>query len=369
MKDTTQTPLPVLEEIRKEIQATDKEIAVLFEKRMHLSEGIIRNKMAQGLPILDPEREKQLLDNNLHFIDDPVLKEYYVLFQKHVTDLSKAYQSRLMQGMKVAYCGLPGAFAQIAVGHLFPDAEQLPFPDFESAYKACENGQADVAVLPVENSYSGEVGSVIDLVFEGSLYINMMLELGVTQNLLGVKGASKEDIKTVLSHPQALSQCADFIHAMGYGVQEYENTALAAKYVADRADKTLAAIGSLENARRYGLEVLESNINNAATNTTRFAALSRVRNEPAKDAAGEYFILVFTVKNEAGALAKVLNIIRAHGFNMTNLRSRPMKKGLWNHFFYAELEGSAHSGSGRELLTQLNTVCSQLKLVGTYKRM
>ena len=78
MKDTTQTPLPDLEEIRKEIQATDKEIAVLFEKRMHLSEGIIRNKMAKGLPILDPEREKQLLDNNLHFIDDPVLKEYYV---------------------------------------------------------------------------------------------------------------------------------------------------------------------------------------------------------------------------------------------------------------------------------------------------
>jgi chorismate mutase/prephenate dehydratase len=156
---------------------------------------------------------------------------------------------------------------------------------------------------------------------------------------------------------------------MGYGTQEYENTALAAKYVAERADKSMAAIGSLENARRYGLEVLESNINNAATNTTRFAALSRVRNEPAKDAAGEYFILVFTVKNEAGALAKVLNIIGAHGFNMTNLRSRPMKKGLWNHFFYAELEGSAHSGSGRELLTQLNTVCSQLKLVGTYKRM
>ena len=365
-KDMTQ---PGLEDLRSQMQVTDKEMAALFERRMHLSEGIIRNKMAKGLPILDAEREKRLLDNNLSFLTDPALKEYYVLFLKNVMDLSKAYQSRLMTGMKVAYSGLPGAFAQIAVGHLFPDAEQIPCPDFESAYKACETGKADVAVLPVENSYSGEVGNVIDLIFDGSLFINMMVELGVTQNLLGVRGASKEDIHTVVSHPQALSQCAEFIHEMGYATQEYENTALAAKFVADSGNKTLAAIGSLDNAKRYGLEVLASNINNAATNTTRFAALSRVRNEPSRDATGEFFILVFTVKNEAGALAKVLNIIGSHGFNMTNLRSRPMKKGLWNHFFFAELEGNAHSENGRDLLTQLNTVCSQLKLVGTYKRL
>ena len=142
-----------------------------------------------------------------------------------------------------------------------------------------------------------------------------------------------------------------------------------ASALSQQARVIAAAIGSLDNAKRYGLDVLSSNINNAATNTTRFAALSRVRNEPSRDATGEFFILVFTVKNEAGALAKVLNIIGSHGFNMTNLRSRPMKKGLWNHFFFAELEGNAHSENGRDLLTQLKTVCSQLKLVGTYKRL
>jgi len=357
-----------LEEIRQEIQETDRQMALLFEKRMHLAEGVIRNKMEKGLPVRDAEREARLLEANLHHISDPAIKEYYVLFQKNLMSLSKSYQSRMMRNMKVAYSGLPGAFAQIAVSRLFPDAQALPYPDFESAYKACENGEADVTVLPVENSYSGEVGNVMDLSFTGSLYINMMLELNVTQNLLGLKGASVSDIRTVVSHPQALSQCAAFLHEKGFEQIEYENTAMAAKYVSEQGDKSLAAIGSLETAARYGLEVLQSNINFTATNTTRFAVFSRVMNAPTQSKTGEFFILVFTVKNEAGALAKVLNIIGAHGFNMTNLRSRPMKEPLWNHYFFAELEGNAYSQQGSDLLTQLSTVCDRLKLVGTYKR-
>lgn len=357
-----------LAQIRQEIQETDRQMAALFEKRMHLAEGVIRSKMEKGLPILDPERETQLLENNLQYIEEPVLKDYYILFQKHLMGLSKSYQSRLMKDMKVAYSGLPGAFAQIAVSRLFPDAQALPFPDFESAYQACERGEADVTVLPVENSYSGEVGNVMDLSFEGSLHINMMLELSVTQNLLGLRGATVSDIRTVVSHPQALSQCAAFLHEKGYEQIEYENTATAAKYVSEQGDKTLAAIGSLETAARYGLEVLQPNINFAATNTTRFAVFSRVMNAPTQSKTGEFFILVFTVKNEAGALAKVLNIIGAHGFNMTNLRSRPMKEPQWNHYFFAELEGNAFSPQGTDLLTQLRTVCDRLKLVGTYKR-
>lgn len=357
-----------LEEIRQEIQSTDRELAVLFEKRMHLAEGVIRSKMEKGLPVLDAEREAKLVENNVQFIQDPILKEYYVLFLKNLMDLSKYYQRRLMKKMRVAYSGLPGAFAQIAVSRLFPDADALPFPDFESAYKACETGEADVTVLPVENSYSGEVGKVMDLAFNGSLHINMMLELSVTQNLLGLPGARKEDIRTVVSHPQALAQCAAYLHEKQYEQVEYENTALAAKFVADQADKSMAAIGSIETASLYGLEVLDANINNAATNTTRFAVFSRVMNAPTQGTTGEFFILVFTVKNEAGALAKVLNIIGAHGFNMTNLRSRPMKEPLWNHYFFAELEGNANSSDGRDLLTELNSVCDRLKLVGTYKR-
>ncbi len=357
-----------LDQLRLDIRQTDKEMAAIFEKRMAIVREILKYKVANGLPVLDAEQEARVIAGNIDNIPDKVLQEYYVLFLKDVMDISKSYQHRLMDGMKVAYSGVPGAFGQIAAARIFPDAELIPYPDFEGAYKACEKGEVDVTVLPVENSFSGEVGKVSDLIFEGSLYINMMLELNVTQNLLGVKGASTGDIKTVVSHPQALSQCSSFIHRRGLSEVEYENTAMAAKFVAEQGDRTMAAIGSVETAQLYGLEILEANISQSRTNTTRFATFSRVMNAPSKNTAGELFILMFTVKNEAGALAKVLNIIGAHGFNMNNLRSRPMKEPLWNHYFYAELEGNASSEDGKDLIRQLSTVCDTFKLVGTYKR-
>lgn len=357
-----------LDQLRLDIRQTDKEMAAIFEKRMAIVREILKYKVANGLPVLDAEQEARVIAGNIDNITDKVLQEYYVLFLKDVMDISKSYQHRLMDGMKVAYSGVPGAFGQIAAARIFPDAELIPYPDFEGAYKACEKGEVDVTVLPVENSFSGEVGKVSDLIFEGSLYINMMLELNVTQNLLGVKGASTGDIKTVVSHPQALSQCSSFIHRHGLSEVEYENTAMAAKFVAEQGDRTMAAIGSVETAQLYGLEILEANISQSRTNTTRFATFSRVMNAPSKDTTGELFILMFTVKNEAGALAKVLNIIGAHGFNMNNLRSRPMKEPLWNHYFYAELEGNASSEDGKDLIRQLSTVCDIFKLVGTYKR-
>ncbi|MBO4570626.1 MAG: chorismate mutase [Bacteroidales bacterium] len=357
-----------LEKLRQEIQQADKEMASLFRRRMEIVSKVLEYKVANGLPVLDAEQEARVIANNIDNVPEKVLQEYYVLFLKEVMNISKSYQHHLTDGMKVAYSGVPGAFGQIAASRIFPEANLVPYPDFEGAYKACEKGEVDITVLPIENSFSGEVGKVSDLIFEGSLYINMMLELNVTQNLIGIKGARTEEIKTVISHPQALSQCSSFIHRHGLSEIEYENTAMAAKFVAEKGDRTMAAIGSVETANLYGLEIIEANISHSRTNTTRFATLSRVMNAPSKSSTGEYFILMFTVKNEAGALAKVLNIIGAHGFNMNNLRSRPMKEPLWNHYFYAELEGNASSEDGKDLMRQLHTVCDKFKLVGAYKR-
>ena len=357
-----------LEKLRKEIAATDKEMAKLFEQRMEIVKRILDYKMANGLPVHDPEQEARVIAAGSRNIGDSTLKEYYILFLKELMNVSKSYQYRLMSGMKVAYCGAPGAFAQIAAERLFPEASLVPYPDFESAYRACEQGNADVTVLPIENSYSGEVGNVTDLIFDGSLHINMMLELAVTQNLLGVKGARIEDIRKVLSQHQALAQCAPYIRSRGFDTIESENTALAAKEVAIKGDKSIAAIGAAETAAIYGLEILESNINSSSSNTTRFAAFSRVMNSPSTNSSDEYFIMMFTVRDEAGALAKVLNIIGVHGFNMTNLRSRPVKGKMWKHYFFAELEGNANSEAGRDLIRQMDTVCDKFKFIGTYKR-
>ena len=358
-----------LEKARGVISGIDAELAKLFDARMTQVEAIARYKMEMGLPILDAAQESRTLEKNVAFVGNPTVREYYVRFQQSVMDYSKAYQERIMQGMKVAYCGVPGAFAFIAAKRQFPTAQLLSFPTFEETYYACQDGLADAAVLPLENSFAGDVGSVMDLSFSGNLYVNNMVDLGVRQNLLGLPGTRKDDIKTVISHPQALSQCAQYIHDNCLDAQEVANTAVAARLVSSQGDPAVGAIASAEAAELYGLEVLERNINASSNNTTRFVTFSRSRNVPVDSGKmDEHFILVFTVLNEAGALAKTLNIIGSHGFNMCNLRSRPMKELMWNYYFFVELEGNVYSEEGEDLLLQLQTVCDKLKLLGTYKR-
>ena len=356
-----------LEEARLGIASVDRDIAALFEERMKLVGKVLDYKKGNGLPILDARQEERVITNNLSYISDPEIKEYFVLFLRDLMKTSKIYQSRLMNGMRIAYCGIPGAFAHIAASKAFPEAKPIPFPDFGSAYEACEKGETDIAILPVENSFAGDVGGVMDLCFNGSLFINLMLELDVSQNLLGLKSAKADDIKTVVSHPQALAQCAKFITDRGLESREAANTAVAAQLVAEGGDRSLGAIASRETAELYGLEVLAPNINSQIANTTRFAVFSRALHKSSvPGGSGEHFILVFTVRNEAGALAKILNIIGSHGFNMSSLHSRPVAGPLWNHYFFAELEGSVDSENGSDLLRQLETVCDRLKMVGSY---
>lgn len=356
-----------LDEARKKITAIDAQIASLFEQRMRECAQIASYKKDNGLSISDPAREAELIKHNVSLVEDDTLREYYALFQENMMSLSKKYQSRLLDGMTVAYCGVPGAFASIAAGRLFPGARLISFSDFESAYKACESGECDSVVLPFENSYAGEVAAVTDLMFSGSLYINQELELEAVQNLIAPRGANLSTIKEVVSHPQALCQCAEYIRQHGFKSHEYHNTASAAKMVSERGDLSLAAIASEECAELYGLEVVERRINSSGTNTTRFAAFSRILNaRQIKGRSDSHFILMFTVNNEAGSLAKTLNIIGAHGYNMCCLRSRPNRQLLWNYYFFVELEGNIYNEDGREMLQELGSLCDSLKLVGSF---
>lgn len=357
-----------LEKARKKINEIDEKMAKLFEERMEASKEVALYKKENALPIVDKMREKELILKNSKYVEDVVIGEYYVNFLQSVMDLSKKYQFRLLEGQKVGYCGVEGAFGHIAAKKMFNNATLLSFKNFEETYHAVENGSCDVAILPIENSYAGDVGTVMDLIFSGSLFINQILDLDVVHHLIGTVDASIDTIKTVYSHPQALSQCSDYLKSHHFKEVEYANTALAAKEIAKLNDNTIASIASVDTAELYGLKVIESNINTTRNNTTRFVALSRSQNLPdALTKMGEHFILVFTVKNEAGALANTLNIIGAHGFNMRTLRSRPMKELLWNYYFYVELDGNINSEDGKDMLIQLRTVCDRLKLVGTYR--
>ena len=352
--------------VRKEINEIDKEMADLFVRRMKAVEEVAEYKKERGLAILDEARENEVIRQNASLVEDDTLRGYYVNFLRDTMAVSRSYQGYLMNGMKVAYSGTEGAFAHIAANKLYPNAKKVAFSDFSSAYQAVEKGECDVAVLPVENSYNGEVGQVTDLMFSGSLYVNGMFDLPITQDLLAKDGARIENIREVVSHPQAFGQCAEYIKKHGFVCHEFANTALAAKWVADSDDMTIAAIGSREAAEIFGLTVLDHDINESKRNSTRFAIFSRVANKRIAKDSGVHSILLFTVRNEAGALARAIDIIGQHGFNMRTLRSRPMKELLWEYYFYVELEGNIQSEEGTSLLESLGEFCDKLRFAGTY---
>ncbi len=348
---------------RETISEVDKEIALLFEKRMEAVKLVAEYKKERGLPIFDSSREDEVIRSNLENVEDEEIREFYVPFIRSTMEISKRYQHRILEGANIAYSGVEGAFAHIAAGRIFPDGNRISYPDFRAAYEAVEKGECDCAVIPIENSRAGEVGQVIDLLFSGSLYVNGVYSLDIRHNLIGLEGVTEGDISKVVSHQQALDQCANYIRNQGYKSEAYENTAMAAKYVADLADPTVAAIASRETAELYGLKVVRENINEASDNTTRFVVLSRTLCKEKRD----HSIIVFTVPDKAGALAHAINVIGHHGYSMRSIKSRAMKDLIWTYYFYVEITGDLQSRRGRYMLDELSDCCDRLKMIGTFK--
>ena len=355
-----------IEKARREINECDKEMAKLFEKRMSAVQEVALYKAQRGLPIEDTAREAQVITRNSEFISDDTLREFYVNFLQSEMDISKNYQRRLITGMKIAYSGVPGAFADIAAKKIFPQGQTVSCPDFKAAYDAVVNGECDCALLPIENSYNGDVGQVMDLAFFGPLYINGIYQAEIVQNLLAVKGTTMDQVKSVISHPQALGQCAGYIRRHGFESIEAVNTAVAAELVAKEGKHELAAIGSTDAAAKYGLKILQSHINESGKNTTRFAVFSRA--QKAQSINDNNFIMLFTVKNEPGCLGRAVSAIGENGFNLRALKSRPTKELSWSYYFYAEGEGCINSFEGRRMLSQLAPHCMDVKVVGSFEK-
>ncbi len=273
--------------------------------------------------------------------------------------------------LKIAYSGVQGAYAGIAAAKIFPKAELKSYSSFRQAYEAVVKKECEYAVLPIENSYAGEVAQVTDLLYGGNLKIVGIFELPIVHNLLGIEETNLNQIKTVYSHPQALDQCSEYIFNHGFEKRVATNTALAAKEVALLKDPTVAAIASKETAEIYGLKVLERAINESESNTTRFVVLSAGKDPDSKEQREifkrkEAFTLILIVKNEAGAVARAITTIGDFGFNMRTLRSRPQKTLLWSYYFYVEGEGDLGSIKGVEMLRALEENCESVKVLGNY---
>lgn len=355
-----------LEKARQIINSVDTQMADLFEKRMDAVKLVAAYKQERGLPVDDFAREEEMIARNAALLSNEEFRSYYVNFLRSTIDVSKKMQHRILDGMRVAYSGVEGAFANIVAEKIFPDAAAVAHADFKAAYRAVENGECDVAVLPIENSFNGDVGKVLDLAFFGSLYVNGVYEAEIVQNLLAVKGTTLDEVKTVISHPQALGQCAAYIEKHGFETVEAVNTAVAAKQVAQSGRHDIAAIGSAEAAEKFGLKKLAAHINESSTNSTRFAVFSRAQKMPA--ATDKRFIMLFTVNNVAGSLGRAISVIGEHGFNLLALKSRPTKELIWDYYFYAEGEGNIASNEGQKMLEELKGYCSNLKVIGSFEK-
>ena len=363
-----------LENTLEQIRETDLKIRDLFVDRMKALSEVARWKRERGIPVEDMEAETRFSEGLGESIEEESIRSFYLSFLKDMNRISSRWQHCLMEGVRVAYSGVEGAFAHIAAMQIFPDGVKVAFSSFEDAYHAVEEGDCDIAVLPIENSYAGEVGQVLDLMFTGSLHVNGVYDLPVTHNLLGLPGAQTEDIRTVISHPQALAQCGPYLKRHGIETQEASNTAVAAREVLERRDLSVGAIASAYTARLSGLHILDHDINASHMNTTRFAVFSRVENAPASGYNSSVngheknaFLILFTVKDEVGGLAKAINLISACDYNMRILRSRPMHNLPWHYYFYAEVEGDDSTENGQRLLRSLKAVCPVMRVVGRYR--
>lgn len=352
-----------LQRAREIINTVDKEMARLFCERMEAAKLVAEYKKEHAMPIFDAKRESEVIERNSLLVEDEELRAFYVNYIRSLMDISKNYQHKLLEGVRIAYSGVEGAFAYIAAKRIFPDGNLKSYESFGAAYNSVVCGECDIAVLPLENSYAGEVAQVTDLIFEGSLFVTGIYDLPVTHNLLGLPGAEISDIKTVISHPQALSQCMEYIKKKSYFAEQSTNTAVAAQKVAVSEDKSLAAIASTETAKLYNLKILDHHINTSNTNTTRFVVFSRAE---VTDKTCNDFILLFTVNNEAGALAKAVSVIGKYGFNMKALRSRPLKNSNREYYFYVEAEGDISGKLGELMLSELSEFCDTIKIAGKY---
>lgn len=353
-------------EARRVIGETDKEIAALFEKRMKAVEAVAEYKKVNGIPVEDSVREAQLIEANSGLIGNDEIRSYYINFLKNTMKLSKDYQHKLIDGTRVAFSGVKGAFAEIAVKRIFPDSVPVPCQDFKAAYKSVENGECEIAVLPIENSYEGDVARVMDLTYFGSLYINGVYDMTIEQHLFGTPDAGHRTIKQVISHPQALGQCAEFIEEKGYETKEAVNTAVAAQLVRDSGDSSLGVICSIEAGNEYGLKLIDRKINKDSTNTTRFAVFSRVPRDYSVDQNN--FIILFTVRDEAGSLSKAISVFGECGYNLKALKSRPSKDVIWNYYFFLEGEGHLTPEDEQKMVDKLSKVCTNVRVVGKYAK-
>jgi prephenate dehydratase len=267
---------------------------------------------------------------------------------------------------QIAFQGEPGAFSHAAAHALFPADEALPCPSFEDTIAAVQHGRADFGVVPVENSLYGRITDIYHLLPKSGLHIIGEHYLRIEMNLLGVPGTTLADVKSVQSLSVALGQCRRFISEHNLKTINGADTAGSAREIAEKGDKSVAAIASRFAAEVYGLDIVAANIEDASHNTTRFLVISRQPSEPAAEIENVKTTFVFRVRNVPAALYKALGGFATNGVNMTKLESYMLEGSFTATQFYADIEGRPSDRNVQLAFEELGFFTDQFRVLGVY---
>lgn len=366
-----------LNDYRREIDELDAQMIALFERRMNVVRKVGRYKSEHRLPVLQTGREQAVLQKAAENLKDPDYAADAVHFMRSVMEISRAAQRRGQQEAphnakqpaavsgKVGYQGVPGSFSEQALTDFFsPKQERIACKEFRHVFDALRDGTIDYGVLPIENSCSGAISAVYDLLGSYGFAIVGERLLKVSQNLAAVSGATLDTIKQVYSHEQGLLQSSEFLsgHPNWMRIPQ-QNTAASAKYVSEAGDRTKAAVCSARAAKLYGLQVLAPNIQNNQKNTTRFIIVARKMQTQEADKVS----LMFTLENESGTLYQTLRYFAERKINLVKIESRPIPDALWNYRFYLDFEGNIDSEQVKAALGAMAQNARDFRILGAYQ--
>lgn len=378
-----------LKQYRDQIDAIDRQLADLFQQRMDVVDRVGQYKLARNMPVLDAKREQEVLAAKAALARDETMSADMAALFENLMAISRRRQRKLIRedGMepgyerckqamdaarspvsnpKVVYQGVAGAYSEMACINFFGSAsENIGLEQFEDVFEALKKGEADYAVLPIENSTSGAIRQVYDLLSQYEYYIVGETTVKVEHCLMAPRGASLDTITHVYSHEQGLFQSDRFLNAHPGWVQvPCADTAGAGQYVAQTGDVTKAAICSERAAELYGLEILVRGTNHNANNTTRFVVISPVMElRPGADKIST----VFSLPHEAGSLHRIMTIFAVNGLNMTKLESRPMPGHSWEYMFFLEFTGSLNAPGMDGILHELAQTAAQFRVLGNFE--
>ncbi len=376
-----------LEECRKEIDNIDKQLVELFAKRMDVAKNVAEYKRATGKAVYDAERERKLLEKVEENAGEKY-GDYARRLYSSILDLSRTYQSKelapssvLSTSIKkaientpqlfpekavVACQGVEGAHSSDACQKLFEKPSIMYCQTFEAVFQAVESGLCNYGVVPLENSSAGSVTQIYNLMSEHKFSIVRSKKIQIQHNLLAKKGTKLEDIKEIVSHPQAISQSSEFLKSLGVKVTECANTAIAAKMVAESDRNDLGALSSELCASQYSLDIVKPYVQNTKNNYTRFICFSKnLEIYPGADRTS----LLIRTPHRAGALYSVIANFYSLGINIIKLESRPVPETDFEFMFYFDIDVSVYSDKLPNIIDQLEYSLGEknIKYLGSYR--